>query len=451
MTTPIILKYITTAGQVPSDMQMDVAEPVVNTADAQLYLRHTDNVVRRLGTTADVVKVDDFTGMPANALQTVLQQIYQPANELRPGYIKVGNGLSVLPDGTLSVSEASSSNDAQLAAAAAQAAAEEAIAAAEAATAALANALINPMTSEGDVVVGGAVASGHAMPSRLGVGSGGQVLTAISGHPAWATPTDYTPAIQQASAAAASAVITASSAQTIAGASATTASEAQTAANAAQLNAASALSAAATAQTTANNAQTAVGTAQTTANTALSAAANAQSTASAALPNPMTASGDIIVGGTVSSGKATPTRLARGTDGQVLKLVSGTPSWSSGAAVTQCIPIACSDETTSLTAGSAKVTFRMPFGMTITQVRASVNTAPTGSTLTVDIREGGTSILSSKLTIDATEKSSVTASTPVVVSNTALADDAEVIIDILTVGSIVAGKGLKVYIIGLPV
>ncbi len=57
------------------------------------------------------------------------------------------------------------------------------------------------------------------------------------------------------------------------------------------------------------------------------------------------------------------------------------------------IQLACSDETTALTTGTAKMSFGMPHGMTLTEVRASVTTAPTGSVLTVDINEG-TSILS---------------------------------------------------------
>lgn len=122
-----------------------------------------------------------------------------------------------------------------------------------------------------------------------------------------------------------------------------------------------------------------------------------------------------------------------------------------GGSTTTAIPIAVSDETTALTTGAAKVTFRMPFAFTLTGVRASVTTAPTGSVLTVDINEGGASILSTKLTIDASEKTSSTAATPPVVSDPSLADDAEITIDIDTVGSTVAGAGLKVYLIGTVV
>ncbi|EPR09865.1 hypothetical protein M527_06985 [Sphingobium indicum IP26] len=115
---------------------------------------------------------------------------------------------------------------------------------------------------------------------------------------------------------------------------------------------------------------------------------------------------------------------------------------------TESLIVACSDETTALTVGAAKITFRMPYAFTLTGVRASVTTAPTGSVLTVDINEGGSSILSTKLTIDASEKTSSTAATPAVISDSALADDAEITIDIDGVGSTIAGAGLKVYLIG---
>lgn len=110
--------------------------------------------------------------------------------------------------------------------------------------------------------------------------------------------------------------------------------------------------------------------------------------------------------------------------------------------------IAASDETTALTTGTAKATFRMPCAMTLTAVRASVTTAPTGAAMVIDINESGTSILSTKLTIDAGSKTSTTSAAPYVLSDTSLADDAEITIDISQVGSTVAGAGLKVWLIG---
>ena len=114
----------------------------------------------------------------------------------------------------------------------------------------------------------------------------------------------------------------------------------------------------------------------------------------------------------------------------------------------ETIQLAASDETTALTTGTAKVTFRMPHAMTVTGVRASLTTAQaSGSIFTVDINESGTSILSTKLTIDNTEKTSTTAATPAVISDTALADDAEITIDIDQIGNGTA-TGLKITLIG---
>lgn len=110
--------------------------------------------------------------------------------------------------------------------------------------------------------------------------------------------------------------------------------------------------------------------------------------------------------------------------------------------------VAASDETTALTTGTAKITFRMPRAVTLTSVRASLTTAQaSGSIFTIDINESGTSILSTKLTIDNTEKTSTTAATPPVISDVNLADDSEITIDIDQIGNGTA-KGLKVMLIG---
>jgi hypothetical protein len=113
---------------------------------------------------------------------------------------------------------------------------------------------------------------------------------------------------------------------------------------------------------------------------------------------------------------------------------------------TDVIVIPVGDETTALTAGTNKVRFRMPFPATLLAVRDGVNIAPTGSSLIVDINEAGTSVLGTKLSIDATETSSTTAASAATITDSSLADDAEISIDIDQVGSTVAGAGLKVYL-----
>lgn len=138
----------------------------------------------------------------------------------------------------------------------------------------------------------------------------------------------------------------------------------------------------------------------------------------------------------------------------VKALLSAIKTWvinglaTNETAKTEYLTIACSDEATALTAGTAKITFRMPYAMTLTSVRASLSTAQTsGSIFTVDINESGSSVLSTKLTIDNTEKTSTTAAASPVISDDNLADDAEITIDIDQVGDGTA-KGLKVTLIG---
>lgn len=113
---------------------------------------------------------------------------------------------------------------------------------------------------------------------------------------------------------------------------------------------------------------------------------------------------------------------------------------------TESIIVAVGDETTSITTGTAKITFRMPYAFTLSAVRASLTTASSSGTPTVDINEGGVSILSTRITLDVSEKTSTTAAVPPVISDVNLADDAEITVDIDVAGT--GAKGLKVYLIG---
>jgi hypothetical protein len=144
-----------------------------------------------------------------------------------------------------------------------------------------------------------------------------------------------------------------------------------------------------------------------------------------------------LLSGPLDLGNA-DTTLARSAAGQVTvegKLITGGEFYE----------VALSDETTAITTGTAKVTVRAPFAMTVTAVRASLSTVSSSGTPTVDINEGGTTILSTKLTIDASEKTSTTAATPPVISDTAIADDAELTFDIDTAGTGAAGLKVRIY------
>lgn len=135
--------------------------------------------------------------------------------------------------------------------------------------------------------------------------------------------------------------------------------------------------------------------------------------------------------------------------GDVLQLVlQDSEWWIVNKRQLEAIQFAISDEDSDLETGTAAITLRMPFAMKLTAVRASVGTAPTGANLILDINEAGTTILSTKLSIDAGEKTSSTAATAAVISDSSLADDAEITVDIDQIGSTVAGAGAKVTLIG---
>jgi hypothetical protein len=126
-----------------------------------------------------------------------------------------------------------------------------------------------------------------------------------------------------------------------------------------------------------------------------------------------------------------------GTTGKIIK--------DSGVKITDLTEhFAFSNETTSLTTGTSKLTFDMPnYATTLTGVSANVKTAPTGSTLIFDLNEGGTSVLSTKVSIDIGETNSETAAVPPVISDSAIAANATMTVDIDQVGSTIAGVGGK--------
>ena len=149
--------------------------------------------------------------------------------------------------------------------------------------------------------------------------------------------------------------------------------------------------------------------------------------------------------------------LSVGTNNYLLAASSGETTglvWTDPASVktTVALVIACGDETTATTTGQ-KISFRMPYAMTlnagIAGVTGSLVTAGTGvNLLTVDINEGGSTILSTKLTFDATETTTTSAATPVVISDTALAADSVITIDVDQLDSGGVAAGLKISLIG---
>lgn len=145
------------------------------------------------------------------------------------------------------------------------------------------------------------------------------------------------------------------------------------------------------------------------------------------------------------------TELLPGVQDSITKKITFSQLATASAAaviVPSILILSCSDETTALTAGTSKLTFRMPYLFLLSGVRASLNVAQaSGSIFTVDVNAGGVSILSTKLTIDNTEKTSVTAAIQSVIVPGTIPDDTEITVDIDQLGDGTAA-GLKLTLIG---
>jgi len=115
------------------------------------------------------------------------------------------------------------------------------------------------------------------------------------------------------------------------------------------------------------------------------------------------------------------------------------------------IPFAISDETTALTTGTAKLTWR--FGardFRYVGAYASINTVSSSGTPTFDVNDDGTSIFgANKLSIDVSEKTTATATTAVTIAEAVIAADSEITFDIDTAGT--GAAGAKVTIVGFYV
>ena len=89
-----------------------------------------------------------------------------------------------------------------------------------------------------------------------------------------------------------------------------------------------------------------------------------------------------------------------------------------------------------------------PYTMTITSVRCDIGTAPTGSTVIVDMLKNGTTIMTDKFSIDATEFSSTTAAVPPVLSSTSIALGDKISFKIDQIGATIKGQYLTITLNG---
>ena len=167
---------------------------------------------------------------------------------------------------------------------------------------------------------------------------------------------------------------------------------------------------------------------------------------------------DLDTKGQVHTFSTVNAALNAGTDTYVLQADSGETTglkWSDPENLKHAVAmqVAASDETTALTVADDKVTFRMPYAMTlnagIAGVRASLTTAGTTSGVTtIDIEQGGVSILSTLLTIDYGELTSYTAATAVVVGTVALTDNSVMTVNVDGLSGGATESGLKIQLIG---
>jgi hypothetical protein len=156
-----------------------------------------------------------------------------------------------------------------------------------AATASAAFDALSPMTTLGDLIIGGALGTG----TRLGIGTTGQILSVVAGSPAWVTDPNPSGTVTSVAMSVPSFLSVSGSPITTSGTLAVTLSG--------------------TALPIANG-----GTGATSASAAFIAL------------SPLTTAGDIIF----EDSAPAPARLAIGTSGQVLTVVAGLPAWSSVAA-----------------------------------------------------------------------------------------------------------------------
>ena len=111
--------------------------------------------------------------------------------------------------------------------------------------------------------------------------------------------------------------------------------------------------------------------------------------------------------------------------------------------------VACSSESDDLETGDDKLQFRMPFQFELTDIISNVNTAATGADINVQVQEDGSDIMSGVgITIDATETSSETSATQPTITDSTLAFNSIISVDLDQIGSSTAGTGLKINFIG---
>jgi hypothetical protein len=165
--------------------------------------------------------------------------------------------------------------------------------------------------------------------------------------------------------------------------------------------------------------------------------------------NPMTTAGDVVYGG--ASGAET--RLAIGTANQVLAVNAGAtaPEWvdaSSGGGSNSILGVPI-ELTRGIATTGLVYQYTASEGVTIAQVNIESSIAVTGSSLLVDVRNGGTATTDSIFTSDTEVAITATNSTgeSTAIDNGTVAAGDTIYIYITQVGSTIAGSDIKITLL----
>jgi len=136
---------------------------------------------------------------------------------------------------------------------------------------------------------------------------------------------------------------------------------------------------------------------------------------------------------------------ACGSAGDILQY-NATCSRYQPRAIRETFMIRFGDNCTAVGTGDGQYEFQMPYCFTLTDVMATVATASTCGTPTIQIQQNALDILSTEITIDANEKTSRTAAVAPVISDNTMDINGVMTFDIDVAGTGTAG--LVVYLIG---
>ena len=173
-------------------------------------------------------------------------------------------------------------------------------------------------------------------------------------------------------------------------------------------------------------------------------------TAVSILDDILTTKGDLLSWSTL------PARLAVGANNTVLTAASGETTGLKWALPDFIFAYPLSDETTALTTGVKYVTEPAPFAFTITDVIGGLTTAGTGAALfrfdilledTAPNTNTFTTIFTTKPTIDASEFTTTTAATPMVLNLTAVAKGKRLQLKIDQLDTDTLARGAKIQIL----